>query len=139
MPEIQLEQVGGGERKLTDLLGEKATVVVFWKADRQMARQELADLGPDVLEPYGEAGLAVVVIAVGETPRQAQEASQATGAGFPMLLDPNGEAFAKVGTAKLPRTYMLDPRGKILWFDIEYSLATRRELHQALRVITSDQ
>src|SRR5688500_10346689 len=53
MPEIQLEQVGGGERKLADLLGKKATVVVFWKADRHMAQQELADLGPDVLEAYG--------------------------------------------------------------------------------------
>jgi hypothetical protein len=31
---------------------------------------------------------------------------------------------------------VLDPTGKIVWFDIEYSLATRRELHQALEVIT---
>jgi hypothetical protein len=31
--------------------------------------------------------------------------------------------------------YLLDPQGKVLWFDIDYSLATRRELNQALRAV----
>jgi hypothetical protein len=32
---------------------------------------------------------------------------------------------------------VLDPSGKIVWFDIEYSMATRRELHQALRTLAA--
>jgi hypothetical protein len=51
------------------------------------------------------------------------------------LLDAEGRAFAEVGSEKLPRTYLVDAQGKILWFDIEYSLSTRRELHQALRAV----
>ena len=31
MPDIELEQLRGGRRKLADLAGKKATVVVFWK------------------------------------------------------------------------------------------------------------
>ena len=64
-----------------------------------------------------------------------QAALEKAGANFPNLLDADGKAFAQVGSERLPRTYLLDPQGKILWFDIEYSLATRRELHQALRAV----
>jgi len=51
------------------------------------------------------------------------------------LLDADGSAMAKVGLEKLPRTYLLDAQGKILWFDIEYSRSTRRELLEAVRFV----
>jgi peroxiredoxin len=138
MPAIELDQLGGGRKALTDLTGKIATVVVFWKSDRRMAHQEIADLGPDVLEAFGEAGVAVVGIAVSESAENAEAALQRAGASFPNLLDRDGKAFAQVGSEKLPRTYLVDPQGKILWFDIEYSLATRRELHQALRALVEN-
>jgi len=137
MPAVKLPQLGdGGEKQLADLYGEKATVVVFWKGDRRMALQQLADLGPDVVKPFGQNGVAVVGVAVGETPQNAEAVLKKHHADFPNLLDSGGEAFAQLGTGKLPRTYLLDPQGKILWFDIEYSLATRRELNRALRAVT---
>ena len=64
--------------------------------------------------------------------------SSSAGANFPTLLDADGKAFAQIGSEKMPRTFLLDPQGKILWFDIEYSLSTRRELHQALRSVTGE-
>ena len=139
MPNIELDQLGGERRSLADLFGTRATVVVFWKSDRHMARQQLADLGPDVLAPFGESGVAVVGIAVNEPAARAQDLLQQAAARFPNLLDENGDAFAQVGSEKLPRTYLLDPQGKILWFDIEYSLATRRELHRALRAVAESE
>jgi peroxiredoxin len=138
MPPIELVQLGGRRTKLASLYGRTATVVVFWKADRRMSLAELADLGPDVVEPFGSRGVAVVGIAVGESARDAQAALRKAGATFPNLLDPDGQAFAKVGSQKLPRTYLLDPQGKVLWFDIEYSLATRRELNQALEAVVGN-
>src|SRR5262245_65480572 len=60
MPAITLPQVGGGEKKLSDLLGKKATFVVFWKNDRRMAQQQLKDLGPDIIEPFAQKGVAAV-------------------------------------------------------------------------------
>jgi thioredoxin-dependent peroxiredoxin len=135
MPEVELPQVGGRGTKLADLYGKKATVVVFWKSDRRMALTELADLGPDVVEPFQSEGVAVVGIAVGESANSARSAVRQTGARFANLLDADGAAFAKVGSDKLPRTYLLDPSGKVLWFDIEYSQATRRELAQSLEAV----
>jgi peroxiredoxin len=135
LPEMELQQLGGRRSKLADLYGKKATVVVFWKSDRRMTLTELADLGPDVVEPFQGEGVAVVGVAVGESANQARSIVRQTGAKFPNLLDTDGAAFAKVGSDKLPRTYLLDPSGKILWFDIEYSQSTRRELAQSLEAV----
>ena len=137
LPAISLPKVGGsGSAKLSDSLGKKATVVVLWKSDRRMSLEQLADLGPDVGEAFGKDGVALVGIAVNETAASAAETLKKTEANFPNLLDADGKAFAQIGTERLPRTYLLDPEGKIVWFDIEYSHATRRELHEALRALT---
>lgn len=138
MPAIELAQVGDGRKKLANLFGQTATVVVFWQGNRRMALEELADLGPDVVAPFGPEGVAVVGIAVNESAASAQAALQKSGAKFPNLLDADGTVFGQVGSKKLPRTYLVDSQGKILWFDIEYSQATRRELHQALRAVTGE-
>ena len=141
MPEIVLSRIGarGNRVNLAELSGEKATVVVFWTANRRMAREQLADLRPDVIAPFGDEGVAVVGIAVEESPESAESALRQAKADFPNLLDRDGEAFAKIGSDRLPRTFLLDPQGKILWFDIEYSHATRRELHESLRAVVGEQ
>jgi peroxiredoxin len=137
MPEIELPKVAGGEKaKLASLFGKQATVVVFWKADRRMAREQLADVPVDVVELFGKEGVAVVGIAVNETAESAAAALAKADAKFTNLLDADGKAFAKVGSERLPRTYVLDGKGNIVWFDIEYSLTTRRELHDVLRLLT---
>jgi len=137
MPGIELPSEAGKTTKLADLYGKAATVVVFWKGDRRMTREQLADIGPDVVEPFGKAGVAVVGVAVQESAGGTREALTKAGAKFDNLLDADGKAFAQVGSERLPRTYVLDASGKIVWFDIEYSLTTRRELHDVLTVLTS--
>ena len=139
MPEIALPQVGGsGDKTLAALYGKKATVVVFWKSDRRMTQQQLADLGRDVIEPFAQKGVAVVGVVVKESADSATAALKKAGGSFVNLLDADGKAFAQVGEQKLPRTFLLDPQGKILWFDIEYSIQTRRELKQALRAVAGE-
>ena len=83
MPAIELPKLGGTSKtKLADLLGKKATVVVFWKGDRRMSQQQLADIGPDVVEPFGKQGVAVVGVAVDESAKDAEATVQETGATF---------------------------------------------------------
>ena len=136
LPEIELPKVLGGTAKLSALYGKAATVVVFWKGNRQMALDELADLGPDIVQQFGSRGVEVVAIAVGESAGDARSIVQKSAANYPQLVDADGKAFAKVGSVKLPRTFVLDASGKIVYFDLEYSLATRRELQQAVLAMT---
>lgn len=135
MPEILLPNLSGESTNLSSLFGERLTVVCFWKGDRAFARMELADLGPDVAAPFSGLGVAVVGVAVEESADSAAKLAKEAGGAFPVLIDAEGKAFATVGAEKLPRTYLLDAQGRILWFDIEYSRSTRRELLTAIKGI----
>jgi peroxiredoxin len=132
LPEIELPKVLGGTAKLSTLYGKAATVIVFWNGDRQMALDELSDLGPDVVQKFGSRGVEVVGVAVDQPAGDARSVVQKTAANFPHLLDADGKAFNKVGSVMLPWTILLDANGKVVYFDLEYSLSTRRELQQAL-------
>lgn len=134
-PAIELKLADGGNKKLTELMGKKATVVLFWKGDRRMSLSALADLGPDVVEPFGAKGVAVVGVAVEKDATSANAVLDRAAAKFPNLFDGDGKAFAAVGSQMLPQTFLIDAQGKVLWFDIEYSHATRRELREALLAV----
>lgn len=135
LPDATLPDLNGKATELRSRFGAKLTVVCFWKSDNVYAIEELRDLQKLTSAPGMDQGVRVVAINEGETPKPAADAFQATGATFPCLLDPDGSYFRKVATDKLPRTYLVDAQGKILWFDIEYSLSTQRDLPQAIRAV----
>lgn len=133
-PEADLVDLEGRAQSLRILWGPKLTVIVFWNADNRYAQQELQDLQLEIVEPYAAKGVQAVGIGVKEPADKLRGKLEKAGASFPQLLDADGAFFAKVATEKLPRTYLLDADGKILWFDLEYSTATRRNLLQAIQV-----
>jgi len=109
-------------------------VVVFWNSSNIYSVEEIRDLGKGIAQDYAEKGLRVVAVNEGDNPRINMEKFKSTGATFQNLLDLDGLYFAKIATEELPRTYLLDADGKILWFDTEYSRSTRRDLLQAIQV-----
>jgi peroxiredoxin len=136
-PTTELPSLGGALTKLSTLYGKQAAVVLFWTSDRWMSRMALEDLVHGVVAVYEPEQVAVVGIAVGQSTGAARKLLGEAKAEFPQLLDADGSALADVGSVALPRLYVLDPAGKIVWFDIEYSESTRRELEQTLSVLTA--
>lgn len=134
MPNGELTGLDGKKVPLQSLYGKKLTVVVFWTGKNMYALQQLQDLEADVVKPYAEKGVAVIGIDEGEDAKAAKDNLETAGATFPNFLDPDGACLAKVAKGRLPRTYLLDAKGKILWFDIEYSRSTRRDLQQGIKV-----
>jgi len=135
-PAISLPRLGGAMTELTALQGKQATVVLFWHPDRWMARTALVDMQRDIAAHFQAEQVAVVGVAVRQPAGAVQAALKVAQATFPQLIDTEGQAFAIVGTVSLPRLFVLDPNGIIVWFDIEYSEGTRRDLWQTLRVLT---
>jgi peroxiredoxin len=132
MPDLKLPDLNGKPQQLSQLRGQKLTVLTFWNSKHPYAVEEIADLGPFVTNRFADQGVKVVGVSESDTANSARKAMQSVGADFVNLVDPTGAALAQVGTPKLPRTYLLDDSGKILWFDIEYSRSTRRDLLQAI-------
>jgi peroxiredoxin len=133
LPPFELHDLSGQTHTLADLQGSKLTLVLLWSEKLLFAHEALEDMATLVFKPYHEQGLQIIAIDVGDAPETIGAAAKRASELFPVLLDPQKEYFDQVATAKLPRLYLLDAGGKILWFDIEYGRTTRRELQQAIR------
>ncbi len=132
-PNLELPDTAGQQRSLTELYGPKLTLVVFWDQTQPTALEELSDLNRYHLPRFGDKGLAVVAVNCGDGATQAAELAKNAGASYPVLVDVDRQALAQVASDKLPRSYLLDPSGKVIWFDLEYSPTTRRDLAVAIR------
>lgn len=137
--EGNLVDLKGNPKALADLEGTKLTVVFFWNRgdtlySQMAATAALEDLEKDVAEPYADKGVRVVAINVKDPADAAGENVEESGATFPNLSDPEGKFFGQIATQELPRVYLIGEDNKIIWFDIEFSRATRRNLLQAIQV-----
>ncbi len=134
IPEGELADLEGATHSVRGVLGETLTVVLFWHSGNMHSVVQLEDLARDIAGPLAEQGGRIVAINVGDTAEKAAAAAKKAGADFLVLLDPEKTYFGKVATERLPRTYVLDAEGTILWFDLEYSRSTRRDLEQTIDV-----
>lgn len=135
LPDGELPDLSGKAQSIPKLLGAKATVLFFWTADNPYSRTEMEDLQADVYEPFQVQGVQVVGINLDKDVAQARQAAGKAGAKFPLLSDPDKKYFGKLATDKEMRTYLAGPQGNVLWFDVEYSRATQRDLLQGVKYL----
>ena len=137
-PTGEATTVDGQKQALAELLGKKGAVVFFWTAGsseiaQMTAAQALGDLQGDAQEPYGNQGLAVVALNPEDPAQKVKDLLAKVQVAYPVLVDDGGACFAKVAKSELPRVYVLDGAGKILWFDTEFSEVSREDLKQTLQ------
>jgi hypothetical protein len=131
LPAGSLPDAAGKEHALRDSLGKKLTVVVLWAADNPYAIDQFQEMQHELV-PLSDQGVQVIAIHVGAKPPDYAQLCTDNGEGALCLLDADKQYFAQVARRKLPRTYLLDAQGRILWLDMEYSRATRYDLRNAL-------
>ncbi len=131
LPDMTLPDLRGDEHRLADLYGERLTVVLFWHRQNAYAVEQFRRLGRETFDAFSQYGVAVVAVNTGDTADLVKDVAPPEGR-FASLLDSDGAALDLIATERLPRTYLLDAEGKILWFDIEYSRASARELKSAV-------
>lgn len=135
LPETTLPNLAGETVDLKSLRGERLTVVVFWAGDDPYAEQEIGDLQADVADDYADKGVRVVGVYVGGAAEAAGKQVGDQGVKYPVVLDADQAYFQKVATKHLPRTYVLDAEGKVLWLDLGYSESTLRDLLQTIEAV----
>jgi peroxiredoxin len=118
-----------------NVMGEKLTVVVFWNGSKPTALEQLGDLGPEIAARFGPRGVKVVAINSGDEPQLAAELAKKEAAEYTLLGDEGGKLLEQTAPARVPSSYLLDASGRVVWFDIEYSRTTRRDLVQAIRFL----
>jgi hypothetical protein len=132
LPDGLLPDPQGTERAIGKSLGRTLTVVMLWNRDDPYAFDQFRQIQRELI-PWAEHGVRIIAIHVGAPPDDYQALCERWGEGVLCLLDADEEYFRQVATRKLPRTYVLDARGTIVWLDIEYSRSTRHDLRTVLR------
>ncbi|QDU90704.1 hypothetical protein Pla175_41140 [Pirellulimonas nuda] len=110
--------------------GDVATVVAVVNGAGWMSRQLVVDLTNDVAQPLGGKGVAAVLLDARPGGKPADPGVQ--------RFTLTAEAQSQLGTGRWPRVYLLDSNGRILWFDIEWGISSRRDLHSALGAVLAD-
>ena len=139
LPPIVLADTEGKPAPLEAQFGTKFTVVVFVRLEDPYAYELLDDLDRFVAPVFESKGVKVVAVAVGQPPAAVAAASKKLKSRLPIFSDAEGQVLDKLTTDKNhrgPWTYLVDPAGRVLWFDAEYSRSTRRDLQVALQVLT---
>ncbi|MCS7238069.1 MAG: redoxin domain-containing protein [Thermoguttaceae bacterium] len=145
LPGARLWDLGGQPQMVRDHLGARLTVVLLWSAGqsrlaRLAAQKLLSDLQEEVLRPFGSDGVKVVAIHVGEAEPTVKQLVEEAGISYPVLVDRNRAYFALLAKEYLPRVYLVDARGKVLWLELnftELSGKVRDDLIQAIQAALS--
>ncbi|HUT13991.1 MAG TPA: TlpA disulfide reductase family protein [Thermoguttaceae bacterium] len=138
MREADLPDLQGAVQRLPDLYGKsKLTVLFFWidgqsEFDRMVVVDDLALLQQNFAGPLAEKGVQVIGVNVGDSAEVVRGRLAEAEATFANFLDGDRKFFAEVATEGLPRVYLLDEKGKILWFDAEFSENSRKTLFVAI-------
>jgi peroxiredoxin len=114
--DFSLKHAQSGEtKKLSELAGEKATVVVFWNKEcpyvegatgASAAIQKFA-------KDYADKGVKVVAIDGGVNNSETANAEYAKNFGVPLLLNPDSTIAAKFNARYTPQTFVLDKDMKV--------------------------
>lgn len=138
IPAATLPDLDGNSHRLQDLLGDKVTVILFWSSGDKRAVRALGYAGekvPEFRKPHTEKEARLIGINVGDSPEAARKAVQSEGVEFINLLDEDASLFHHVATEGLPRVYLVDAEGKILWLEDQYRTTTEDALRQAMGAV----
>lgn len=124
--------ITGSEHKIGELLSDRLTVMLFWNRKSFAGFEQFRRIPVDVLATFAAQRVKVIAVNVGDGAARTKNLTGDAADKIVSLVDNDSKLFHQFATSRIPRTYVLDSTGKILWFDLEYSQSTRRELSNAL-------
>ena len=124
-----LPQLSGGESSLSELKG-RVVIVEFWATWCGPCHYSTPSLEA-IYRQYRERGVTVLLINEGDTPEQVRAWA---GRRFtaPILLDRDGAVGGRYGVRSIPRLFVIDQRGLILYDESGYRGGLERNLQLIL-------
>ena len=121
MPQFSLNSSVYGDLNSSDLKGKVVLVSMFatWCGPCQL---ELAEIEKELWPKYKDnAGFKLVVIGREHTDAQLADYNRKKGFTFPLYPDPKRGAYSKFAESTIPRAYLYDKEGKLVYSSIGYS------------------
>ena len=129
-PDFTVQMLDGSRVTLAQTEG-KPTLLIFWATWCSPCREELAHLQEGVVDVYGDS-IRVLPISRGEKREVVEEFIDQMGYTFNVGLDPDQEAYNKYAINFIPRCFVIEADGNVLYSGVGYDEAVAQEVRDAL-------
>lgn len=129
-PDFTVTMLDGSRLTLSDTKG-KPTLLIFWATWCSPCREELAHLQEGVIDVYGDS-IRVLPISRGEERKVVEEFIASMGYTFNVGLDSDQVAYSKYATNFIPRCFVIEANGNVLYSGVGYDEAVAAEVRSAL-------
>ena len=127
-PDFTVEMLNSGKVTLSALQG-KPTLLIFWATWCPPCRLELSKLQEHIIDRYGDK-INVLPISRGEERAKVEEYISKMGYTFAVGLDGDQSIYRKYATNYIPRCFVIDAKGKVLYSGVGYDEAIAKEVEQ---------
>ncbi|MBQ8493749.1 MAG: TlpA family protein disulfide reductase [Alistipes sp.] len=132
-PDFTVEMLDGSTVTLSALRG-KPTLLIFWATWCPPCREELHHLEDGIINVYGDT-LNVLPISRGEERATVEEYIAKMGYTFAVGLDGDQSAYKKYATNYIPRCFVIDGDGVVVYSGVGYDEAIAEEVNNAIKAI----
>ena len=127
-PDFTVEMLDGSKVTLSALQG-KPTLLIFWATWCPPCRLELSKLQEHIIDRYGDK-INVLPISRGEERAKVKEYISKMCYTFAVGLDGDQSIYRKYATNYIPRCFVIDAKGKVLYSGVGYDEAIAKEVEQ---------
>lgn len=130
-PDFTVEMLDGSKQTLSALRG-KVVLVTFWATWCPPCRQEMAHMQEGVIDHFAGKDLVVIPISRGETRATVESFIKKMGYTFPVGLDQDKSIYLKYATNYVPRSFVIDREGKVVYVAVGYDEVVAEEINAAI-------
>lgn len=129
-PDFTAEMLDGSTVTLSALQG-KPTLLIFWATWCPPCRLELSKLQEHIIDPYGDR-INVLPLSRGEERSVVEEYISRMGYTYAVGLDSDQSIYNKYATNYIPRCFVIDANGKVLYSGVGYDDTVAMEVEESI-------
>ena len=131
-PDFTVEMLDGSKVTLSELRG-KVVLLSFWATWCPPCRQEMAHMQKGVIDPFAGQDLVVLPISRGEKRETVENYLNKMGHTFPVGLDGDQSIYRKYASNYIPRSFVVDKDGKVVYVAVGYDETIGEEINAAIK------
>lgn len=131
-PDFTVEMLNGEKVTLSELRG-KVVLISFWATWCPPCRQEMAHMQEGVIDHFAGQDLVVLPISRGEKRNTVEAYLSKMGYTFAVGLDGDQSIYKKYASNYIPRSFVVDKAGKVVYVAVGYDKTIGDEINAAIK------
>lgn len=134
-PDFMVEMLDGRDIQLSELKG-KVVLLNFWATWCGPCLKEFNEIPSVILEPFQDEDFVLIPISRGEQKEVVQKMMnrfKERGIEFNVGLDPKKSIYSHYATETIPRNFLIDQNGQVVYISDGYSEEKLKEIAQRIR------